>query len=84
MWNLSVKELLSHRFRLGLTLLAGAAATHGQAIAMVTHDPIAASYADRVVFLADGRVVDEISEPTVPRVLSHMARLDTPTARKEN
>jgi len=40
-----------------LRLLADASATHGQSIAMVTHDPIAASYADRVVFLADGRIV---------------------------
>ena len=42
-----------------LAILATAAATHGQAIAMVTHDPIAASHADRIVFLADGRVVAE-------------------------
>jgi putative ABC transport system ATP-binding protein len=42
-----------------LGLLASAAARHGQAIAMVTHDPIAASRADRSVFLADGRVVAE-------------------------
>jgi putative ABC transport system ATP-binding protein len=67
-----------------LVFLRHAARDLGQTIVMVTHDPGAASYADRVVFLADGRVVDEISEPTVPRVLSHMARLDTPTARKEN
>ena len=36
----------------------------GQTIVMVTHDPIAATYADRVVFLADGRIVDEMAEPT--------------------
>ena len=36
----------------------------GQTIVMVTHDPVAAAYADRVVFLADGRIVDEIHEPT--------------------
>ena len=35
----------------------------GQTIVMVTHDPVAASYADRVVFLADGRVVDELAAP---------------------
>ncbi|MEZ5166418.1 MAG: hypothetical protein R2695_07965 [Acidimicrobiales bacterium] len=35
-----------------------------QTIVMVTHDPVAASYADRVIFLADGRVVDELHGPT--------------------
>ena len=44
----------------------------GQTIVMVTHDPVAASYADRVVFLADGRVVDEMLEPTAERVLDRM------------
>ena len=47
----------------------------GQTIVMVTHDPSAASYADRVIFLADGKVVDEISEPTAERVLDRMKRL---------
>jgi putative ABC transport system ATP-binding protein len=42
---------------------------------MVTHDPGAASYTDRVVFLEDGRVVDELREPTTERVLDRMARL---------
>ena len=42
-----------------LSLLAGASTEYGQSIAMVTHDPIAASYADRILFLADGRVVDD-------------------------
>jgi putative ABC transport system ATP-binding protein len=42
---------------------------------MVTHDPNAASYADRVIFLADGKVVDEISEPTAESVLDRMKRL---------
>jgi putative ABC transport system ATP-binding protein len=42
----------------------------GQSIVMVTHDPSAASYADRVVFLADGRVVDEIIAPTMKAVLA--------------
>ncbi|MCW2506600.1 MAG: peptide transporter ATP-binding protein [Actinomycetia bacterium] len=49
----------------------------GQTIVMVTHDPNAASYADRVVFLADGRIVDEMTDPTAERVLDEMKRLDT-------
>ena len=44
----------------------------GQTIVMVTHDPSAAAHADRVVFLADGRVVDEMSEPSATRVLERM------------
>jgi putative ABC transport system ATP-binding protein len=44
----------------------------GQTIVMVTHDPGAASYADRVVFLADGRIVDEIADPTADVVLDRM------------
>jgi putative ABC transport system ATP-binding protein len=49
-------------------------ATHqlGQTIVMVTHDPVAASYASRVVFLNDGRIVDEMAEPTAERVLDRM------------
>jgi putative ABC transport system ATP-binding protein len=47
----------------------------GQTIVMVTHDPVAASYTDRVVFLADGRVVDELASPTAETVLEHMASL---------
>jgi putative ABC transport system ATP-binding protein len=45
-----------------------------QTIVMVTHDPVAASYADRIVFLADGRIVDEMLEPTAERVLDRMKR----------
>ena len=44
----------------------------GQTIVMVTHDPVAASYADRVLFLADGRIVDEMGEPTAQRVIDRM------------
>ena len=47
----------------------------GQTIVMVTHDPTAASYADRVVFLADGHVVDEMPEPTAEGVLDRMKQL---------
>jgi putative ABC transport system ATP-binding protein len=49
----------------------------GQTIVMVTHDPVAAGYADRVVFLADGRIVDQMDAPTAERVLDHMKTLGT-------
>ena len=48
----------------------------GQTIVMVTHDPVAASYADRVIFLADGRIVDELQDPTADSVLDRMRRFD--------
>jgi len=47
----------------------------GQTIVMVTHDPVAASYADRVVFLGDGRIVDEMADPTPERVLDRLKQL---------
>jgi putative ABC transport system ATP-binding protein len=47
----------------------------GQTIVMVTHDPGAAAYADAVVFLADGRIVDHMSDPTAERVLENMRAL---------
>ncbi|MGW1055849.1 ABC transporter ATP-binding protein [Streptomyces sp. NPDC002521] len=49
----------------------------GQTIVMVTHDPVAASYADRVIFLADGRLIDELPAPTAEDVLDRMRRFDT-------
>jgi len=48
----------------------------GQTIVMVTHDPNAASYSDRVLFLVDGRIVDEMAEPTAERVLERMKGFD--------
>ena len=48
----------------------------GQTIVMVTHDPVAAGHTDRVVFLADGRIVDELREPTADLVLERMKKLD--------
>jgi putative ABC transport system ATP-binding protein len=48
----------------------------GQTIVMVTHDPVAASYTDRVVFLEDGRIVDELRNPTAEAVLERMKTLD--------
>jgi len=47
----------------------------GQTIVMVTHDPVAASYSDRVIFLADGKIVDELANPTAQSVLDRMKRL---------
>jgi putative ABC transport system ATP-binding protein len=46
-----------------------------QTIVMVTHDPVAASYADRVLFLADGRIVDEMHDPTAESVFDYMKSL---------
>ena len=58
-----------------LSFMRQAVREFGQTIVMVTHDPVAASYADRAVFLADGRIVDEITDPTADSVLSHMRTL---------
>ncbi|WP_199422472.1 ABC transporter ATP-binding protein [Actinotalea solisilvae] len=73
--------------RHGLALLAflrRAARELGQTVVMVTHDPTAASFADRVVVLADGRVAGELTDPTVPTVLARMAGLEQqPAARAE-
>jgi putative ABC transport system ATP-binding protein len=57
-----------------LGFLRGAVDRFGQTIVMVTHDPGAASYADRVIFLADGRVVDEMARPSADQVLDRMKR----------
>jgi putative ABC transport system ATP-binding protein len=59
-----------------LRFLRDAVTRHGQTIVMVTHDATAAGYADRVIFLADGRVVDEMSEPTAERVLDRLKLLE--------
>jgi putative ABC transport system ATP-binding protein len=61
-----------------LTFLRDCVRTMGQTIVMVTHDPAAAGYADRAIFLADGQVVDEIAEPTAESVLDRMKHLDAP------
>ena len=47
----------------------------GQTIVMVTHDPLAAAYADRVIFLADGKIVDELLDPDVEQVIDQMKKL---------
>jgi putative ABC transport system ATP-binding protein len=59
-----------------LGFLRSAVDEHDQSIVMVTHEPAAAAYADRVVFLADGRVVGELHDPTADSVLEQMKRLD--------
>ena len=46
-----------------------------QTIVMVTHDPVAASYSDRIIFLDDGDIVDELMKPTVETILEHMKHL---------
>ncbi|HET8589470.1 MAG TPA: ABC transporter ATP-binding protein [Nakamurella sp.] len=61
-----------------LGFLRDATRTLGQTIVMVTHDPAAACFADRVVFLADGRIVDELADPTTDAVLARMAGIDSP------
>ena len=58
-----------------LEFLRGSVREFSQTIVMVTHDPVAASYTDRVIFLADGKVVDELRSPTSDSVLSHMGAL---------
>jgi putative ABC transport system ATP-binding protein len=58
-----------------LAFMRHAVSDLGQTIVMVTHDPVAAAYADRVVFLADGKVVDEITSPTSEQVLDRMKKL---------
>ncbi|MGH2704598.1 MAG: ABC transporter ATP-binding protein [Actinomycetota bacterium] len=60
-----------------LTFLRHAVDELGQTIVMVTHDPLAAAHADRVIFLADGRIVDEIAHPTAERVLDRIKSLET-------
>jgi putative ABC transport system ATP-binding protein len=58
-----------------LNLLRASVDQAGQTIVMVTHDPVAASYADRVVFLADGRLVGELHRPTAETVAERMTHL---------
>ncbi len=58
-----------------LTLLRETVDGMGQTVVMVTHDPVAASYADTVLFLADGRIVDAMDAPSSDRVAARMTRL---------
>jgi putative ABC transport system ATP-binding protein len=59
-----------------LDLLRECVAELGQTVVMVTHDPVAASYADTVVFLVDGRVAGTMAQPTADAVAGQMAHLD--------
>jgi putative ABC transport system ATP-binding protein len=61
-----------------LELLRRSVDDHGQTVVMVTHDPVAAAYTDRVIFLADGRAVDEIRDPGQEQVLEIMTRMTAP------
>jgi putative ABC transport system ATP-binding protein len=58
-----------------LGFMRRAVSEFGQTIVMVTHDPLAASYADRVVFLADGKICGELTNPTVDTIIDHMKSL---------
>ncbi len=60
-----------------LSFLRSSVREMGQTVVMVTHDPVAAAYADRVLFLADGRIVDEMTSPTAERVLDRMKAFDS-------
>jgi putative ABC transport system ATP-binding protein len=66
-----------------LALLAAASAEHGQSIAMVTHDPFAASYADRVLFLGDGRIVADRPRQTPEQISAHMLAAESLSADEE-
>lgn len=59
-----------------LELLRSASTKYGQSIAMVTHDPIAASYADRVVFLADGKVVEDKPRSDAATISQYMLSME--------
>jgi putative ABC transport system ATP-binding protein len=63
-----------------LSLLRRSVRELGQTVVMVTHDPVAASYADRVVFLADGELVGELRDPTPESVLDRIKALETRAA----
>ncbi|GAA3215452.1 ABC transporter ATP-binding protein [Dactylosporangium siamense] len=58
-----------------LSLLRAVVDEHGQTVVMVTHDPVAASYADRVLVLADGRIVRDLPQPGVDRIAEQLASL---------
>jgi putative ABC transport system ATP-binding protein len=62
-----------------LRFMRNAVDEFGQTIVMVSHDPVAASYADRIVFLTDGKIADEMLHPTAAAILDRLKLLDTTT-----
>ncbi|MEE6263987.1 ABC transporter ATP-binding protein [Plantactinospora sonchi] len=58
-----------------MRLLSETVQRHGQTVIMVTHDPVAAAYADRVVFLADGRLAGELAQPTAEAIATRMSQV---------
>lgn len=65
-----------------LGMLRAAVEEHQQTVVMVTHDPVAAAYADSVVFLADGRIVGTLTDPTAAAVSEEMLRLEASIAAR--
>jgi putative ABC transport system ATP-binding protein len=67
-----------------LHFLRNSVDTFGQTIVMVTHDPGAAAYADRVVFLADGQIVEDMPDPTTDAIIDTMKRFESMVAGLES
>jgi putative ABC transport system ATP-binding protein len=67
-----------------LTLLRAVVREHGRTVVMVTHDPVAAAYADSVVFLADGRLAGGLAAPTAEAVAARLAHLSDFPRRPRN
>lgn len=61
-----------------LTTLRSVVDDYDQTVVIVTHDPRAASYADRVIFLTDGHIVHELTDPTTEAILTTMGTIDNP------
>ncbi|NGN63778.1 ABC transporter ATP-binding protein [Streptomyces sp. A7024] len=72
----------SHSAREVLGLLQESVRDYGRTVVMVTHDPVAASYADAVVFLADGRIAGQMSNPTAQAVAERLTHLGDEVARQ--
>ena len=67
-----------------LDFMRRAVREYGQTIVMVTHDPVAASYADRALFLADGRIVDDMVNPSADMVLDRIKQLGQPAPTRQD
>jgi putative ABC transport system ATP-binding protein len=66
-----------------LGFLSSSAVEGGQTIVMVTHDPVAAAYADRVLFLSDGAMVDELHDPSSEDILARLMTLESGTSERQ-